>query len=449
MAIRKLEENQIDILKTAICRDFYLSCKTKTDLKIGTEIERLPVYTNSFEAVNYFGANGLYRLLRQIAYNDEWSYITDLTFINGLKKGETTITLEPGGQTEYSLAPRKTIFELKNDVEKLDAKLQPILNYLGIMLLEYPVTPVTNGQDIEIVPKRRYQTMARYMRGEKCHTMMRETAGIQVAIDYTDEIDAMRKFKLSMMLSPFVTAMFANSPIRCGKNTGFKSYRASAWLKTDESRCGFVSKKLFDHNEQFSFADYVNAVFDVPMLFAQRENEIIEIGGKMSFDEYAKYGFENLSATREDYNLHSTLFFPEVRLKNIIEIRNQDTQQGAMKYAIPALYKGIMYSQTALNDTFELLKRLTYADFCNLRQDVPVSAIKAKIGNKTVLDYIKVILNISYQGLLSQKTGEEKLLEPIMQLVYDNLCPADVVLKDWNSSFKCSIDKLAEHMKVK
>lgn len=449
MAIRKLEENRIDVLKTSICRDFYLSCKSKNELKIGAEIERLPVYTNSYEAVNYFGPNGLYRLLRQIAYNDEWRYITDLTFINGLKKGGTTITLEPGGQTEYSLAPRNTIFELKKDVETLDSKLKPILDFLGIAMIEYPITPITNGLDIEIIPKRRYQTMAKYMRGEKCYTMMRETAGIQVALDYTDEIDAMRKFKLAMMLSPFVTAMFANSPIRCGKNTGYKSYRASAWLKTDESRCGFVSKKLFDHSAQFSFADYVNAVFNVPLLFVQRENNVIEIGGRMTFAEYAKYGYDELSFTREDYDLHSTLFFPEVRLKNIIEIRNQDCQRGDLKYSIPALYKGIMYSQNTMNDAFDLLKRLSYDEFNELRHSVPISAINTKVGKKTVLDYAKVILNIAYQGLIQLGTGEEKLLEPIMQLVYDGMCPADIILKEWASSFRCDIKKLVEYSRIK
>ena len=101
------------------------------------------------------------KILRQFAYSDEWRYITDLTFINGLQKGNSSITLEPGGQTEYSLTPQQTIFELKKEVETLDKKLAPILDYLGISMLEYPITPQTDGKNIEIIPKRRYQTMAK------------------------------------------------------------------------------------------------------------------------------------------------------------------------------------------------------------------------------------------------------------------------------------------------
>lgn len=448
MAIRKLEENKIDTMKTAICRDFYRACKQKNELKIGIELERLPVYKNSNKTVDYFGANGLYRLLRQIAYNDEWRYITDLTFINGLKKGETTITLEPGGQTEYSLTPRETVFELKHDIETLDAKIKPILNFLGISMLEYPITPVTSGKDIEIIPKRRYQTMAKYMPGEKCYSMMRETAGIQVAIDYTDEIDAMKKFKLAMMLSPFTTAIFANSPIRCGKVTGYKSTRALAWLKTDNSRCGLVSEKLFNHKESFSFTDYIDSVFNVPVLFIQRENKIIEIGAKTNFTDFVLNGFDSFNAEKSDYELHSTLFFPDVRLKNIIEIRNQDCLPGDLKYSIPALFKGLLYNTHSLQEVFELLKNLSYDNFIKLREEVPKTGLNTKIGNKKVLDYAKIILNIAFDGLIKLNTNEEKFLEPIMELTYDGLCPADIILKNWYNS-KQDISKLIEYVKLK
>lgn len=448
MVIKKLEENKIEMMKTAICRDFYLSCKKKTDLKIGMELERLPIYKNSYQAVDYFGANGMYRFLRQLAYNDEWRYITDLNFINGLKKSDTTITLEPGGQCEYSLSPCDNLFQLKNQVESLDNKVLPILDFLGISMLEYPITPLTDGRNIEIIPKRRYQTMAKYMNGERCFSMMRETAGIQVSLDYTDEIDAMQKYKIAMMISPFITAIFANSPIRCGKITGYKSTRALAWLNTDEKRCGLVSEKIFDHKQNFSFSDYVNKVFSVPLLFIQRDNKIIEIGGKIDFEQFALNGWQEHSATREDYDLHATLFFPEVRLKNIIEVRNQDCQKGALKYSIPALYKGIFYNSDSIQNIFELLKIFSYKDFQELRYNVPKSALDTKIGKKRVLDYAKNILNIAFQGLVKLQNDEEKFLEPIMELTYDGLCPADIILKEWEKS-KHNMSDFIEYVRLK
>ena len=155
-----------------------------------------------------------------------------------------------------------------------------------------------------------------------------------------------------------------------------------------------------------------------------------------------------MRANRVDYNLHSTLFFPEVRLKNIIEIRNQDCQKGDMKYAVPAFFKGILYNNDASEHTFNLLKHFSYNDFRQLRHDVPKTALSSKIAGKKVSDYAKILLNVAYNGLSRAKTGEEKFLEPIMELVYDGYCPADIILKDWEKSNR-RIDKLIESVRLK
>ena len=106
--------------------------------------------------------------------------------------------------------------------------------------------------------------------------MKRETAGIQATFDFSSEEDAMRKFKVANMLSPFMTAMFANSPIRGGVETGYKSFRALSWLNTDNDRCGFCNKLQND----YTFDDYINYVMEIPVIFINRDNEPVKINGK-------------------------------------------------------------------------------------------------------------------------------------------------------------------------
>ena len=53
--------------------------------------------------------------------------------------------------------------------------------------------------------------MANYLWGILSDVMMRETAGIQIGVDFKSEEDAMRKFRLANLMMPFSTAMFANS----------------------------------------------------------------------------------------------------------------------------------------------------------------------------------------------------------------------------------------------
>ena len=121
--------------------------------------------------------------------------------------------------------------------------------------------------------------------------MMRETAGIQCCIDFSSEEDAMRKFKLANKLTPFMTAMFANSPIRGGVDTGYKSFRALSWLNTDNDRCGFCGKI----SEEFSFEEYIDCILKTPMIFIQRENLPFEINGDITFEEFLTNGWERCS----------------------------------------------------------------------------------------------------------------------------------------------------------
>ena len=93
----------------------------------------------------------------------------------------------------------------------------------------------------------------------------------------------------------------------------------------------------------------------------------IIINGKITFEEFLKNGYEDYLPTLNDYNLHQSLFFPEVRLKNYIEIRNHECQEGVLKYSVPAIYKGLTYNEDCLNALIEVFDEFTYSDIKNAR----------------------------------------------------------------------------------
>ena len=239
--------------------------------------------------------------------------------------------------------------------------LKPVLDKFGISLLSYGVSPLSTNKNINLIPKRRYAIMAKYLWGILSDVMMRETAGIQCCIDFESEEDAMQKFKIANKLTSFMTAMFANSPIRGGVETGYKSFRALSWLNTDNDRCGFVGQI----DEKFSFEEYVDYVLETPMIFINRDNKTIPINGKMNFKEFMNS--KDFDAEIEDFELHANLYFPEVRLRNFIEIRNQDCVGKDLKYSILAIYKGILYNKNAISEIEELFKTFEYRDFSELR----------------------------------------------------------------------------------
>lgn len=386
------------------------------------EYERIPVHKSNGEVVSYYGEYGMEELLREIAKEDNWDYILEGRSIIGLKKLHDTITLEPGCQFELSLEPQDYIKDLKNKIEEIDANIKPILDKFGIELINKGVSPKTTYRNIKLIPKQRYAIMANYLWGILSDVMMRETAGIQVGIDYESEEDAIRKFNLANFMMPFVTAMFANSKIRGGVDTGYKSFRALAWLNTDNDRCGFATK----FTGGMSFRDYVNRLLDTPMIFINRENRTISLNGRMTFKQFMKDGYEGFEAGIDDWNLHANLYFPEVRLRNFIEIRNHDCVGGGLEYSIPALYKGIMYNPSALKEVEAMLYKYSYNEINELRYNVARYATSAKIRETKISEICKELVEISRYSLKNNNNNEEQFLEPIAELLRKGKVPADI-----------------------
>lgn len=412
------------------------------DYKIGLEYERLPINSDTLKAVDYWGEHGIAICLEQFARKNGWDYIVDENNVIGLAKGHDTITLEPGSQVEISTKPERTIFELKKKIDSINSSLEEILSEHGTILLNYGVSPLSTCKNIHLIPKRRYKIMANYLWGILSDVMMRETAGIQCCIDFKSEEDAMRKFKLANKLSPFMTAMFSNSPIRGGVDTGYKSFRALSWLNTDNDRCGFAGKI----SEEFSFDDYIDCVLKTPMIFIQRNGQPITLNGDITFEEYLKEGYGGIMPSLSDYELQANLCFPEVRLRNFIEIRNHDCVEGDLKYSILAIYKGIFYDNNAMSEAEELLKHLQYKDYSQLRYDVPRYGLKTEIKNKTVLDYAKGITEIAEKSLKNMQTGESLFIMPVKDYVTKGMSPADEIIKKWNGSWNKNIKKMINYL---
>jgi len=130
---------------------------------------------------------------------------------------------------------------------------------LGIIFLGLGMQPVSRLDQIEWVPKKRYRIMAPYMLkiGTLGQRMMKQTATVQANIDYSDEKDAIAKFRTGMGLAPILIGMFANSPICDGEINGYRSFREHIWTDTDRNRSGLLK---FAFAPEASFAHYVGPI---------------------------------------------------------------------------------------------------------------------------------------------------------------------------------------------
>jgi len=421
--------------KSELTEIFYSGCKTTQSL--GLEYEKLPVYKSNYRAVSY---NDICKIILEME-NDKRTVIFEDENPMGLLTENGHISLEPGCQFELSLNPLKDIFEIRKQLDLYNQETKEIADKFGILWLGTGIQPVSTNENIKIIPKKRYAQMTKYLptRAKYPFVMMRETAGIQVGMDYFCEEDAISKLKTAIKLSPIVCTMFSNSPLRNLQKTGKKSFRAFSWLNTDEDRCGLISEKLF--TQDFSFDDYRDVLLSVPMIFIQRDNRCIYVGN-LNFGEFLKNGYEGHRATMDDWLTHLSLYFTDVRLKTYLEIRNHDSQSSEMITAVPAIWKAILYNKDAQNEIDMVLKKAKYQDFQELRYYAPNKGYDMKFLNYPLYDLAKEIMNISMQSLVMMKTGEEQFLEPLLNLVKKNKTPADIILEKINDKKTLSTDDL-------
>lgn len=284
--------------------------------------------------------------------------------------------------------------------------------------------------------------MANYLWGILSDVMMRETAGIQACFDFDSEEDAMKKFRIANLLSPITTAMFANSPIRGGVDTGYKTFRALSWLNTDSERCGVTT----NFKNDITFDDYINTVLETPMIMFLRNDITYSTNGTMTLKQFMDKGYQGFKANIEDFKLCANLYFPDVRLRKFIEIRNQDCVGNGLQYSILTFYKGILYSENILNEVDKYLSKFKANDFVELRYSVPKYALANKLGKIELKEIAKDLLDFAKKGLKEQGFDEEKYLEPIQDLVYQGICPADIILKNWYGSWNKDIKKLIDYV---
>jgi glutamate--cysteine ligase len=376
--------------------------KPKADWRIGTEHEKFPFLTDTLKPVPYDGARSIRALLEGLRDRFGWQGVYENKNIIALSdpNGMGNVSLEPGGQFELSGAPLKTIHDTCEEVNEHLVQVREIGDALGIGFLGLGASPTWTRAETPVMPKGRYKIMAPYMDkvGRYGRDMMFRTCTVQVNLDFGSEADMVKKLRVSLALQPVATALFANSPFLEGKPNGFLSFRSEVWTDTDKARSGMLP---FAFEPGMSFERYVDYALDVPMYFVMREGTYINTAGE-SFRKFLEGKLPQLPGEKpvaKDWADHITTIFPEVRLKQYMEMRGADSGPWRRLCALPALWTGVLYEDGPLDAAWDMVKDWTAAERQALRDAVPREGLKAMIRGRTVQDIAKDMLKLSRAGL--------------------------------------------------
>jgi len=426
--------------------------KPEANWRLGTEHEKFGFTTDDLRPLPYAGPRGIRTLLQGLTDQFNWKPVSeDGNVIALLDDTGASITLEPGGQFELSGALLDDVHQTCTEVYTHLKQLKAVSEPLGIAFLGMGFQPKWERKDTEWMPKGRYRIMREYMqtRGNLGIDMMSRTCTVQVNLDFSSEADMVRKFQVALALQPVATALFANSPFVDGKPCGYVSYRSHVWEDTDPDRTGMLP---FVFDSSMGFERYVDYMLDVPMYFVYRNGEYIDASGQ-SFRDFMNGCLPALPGelpTIKDWEDHLTTAFPEVRLKQFLEMRGADGGPWRKLCALPALWAGLLYDNTSLNAAWDLVRDWSMEERLQFRAEAPKLGLNTRIRKRSMQSVALEILEIASNGLTVRNrldsSGENEcgFLETLFATVRSGKTPAERKLDSYYDRWNESVDPVFE-----
>ncbi|MDJ0343555.1 ergothioneine biosynthesis glutamate--cysteine ligase EgtA [Streptomyces sp. H10-C2] len=245
------------------------------------------------------------------------------------------LTREPGGQIELSSRPAETLAQC---VEETSADLVAVRSHLRARGL----VAAGHGHDPWRTPRRvldlpRYAAMEEYFDrgGPAGRSMMCSTASVQVCVDAGTDIAGPHgirsRWLLAHLLGPVLVAAFANSPLRQGRPSGWRSTRQAVWSRMDTAR---TLAPPLDRDPRAAWARYA---LDAPLMcIRQQDGQPWTAPPGLTFRGWIEAGGPAGSTpTLDDLCYHLTTLFPPVRPQGHLELRMIDAQSGDDGWIVP------------------------------------------------------------------------------------------------------------------
>lgn len=387
---------------------------------VGAEFERHLLHADGTPAT-YGEPGGIRHMLERFVARG-WEPIHEGDNLIAAHQDGAYITLEPGCQWELSGRPFRRVVDVMAESEAFNAATREVLEEAGQGVTQAFVgfTPWARIPEVPWVPKGRYVQMREHLIkvGDLAHHMMKGTAAVQVSFDFLDEEDCADKMKLAGQLAPLTTALFANSPWSEGGASGFMSWRGHIWTRTDPSRTGIPTDR------GFTYEAWIDYLLDVPMMFIKRGGRYIS-GRGASFRTWMEKGLDGDFPDWDDWELHMTSVFPEVRVKRQIEVRGADCVGPALAGAFIAMWEGLFYCNATLQDALVLADAFAAGGTKEERFDQACRfGLKGTISGRPIVDWARDVVSLAGRALDSCAPADRALLTPIEEQVERGVSPA-------------------------
>ena len=397
---------------------------------IGIELEHLLLHKNTGAPVAYEGPDGVGELLRRLSvYYERGLY--DQGNLVGLVRGDQVVSLEPGLQLELSAGPYETVMEVERVYLSFREELDRILEDIGLMTPMLGYTPSALAEEAPHIRNFRYACMQRFLGAQAPEgvEMMHCSSSLQVNIDYTDEADAMRKFRVAQALSPLLALMTDNSPIYRKKPRTGNIVRTCIWGAMNQDRVDTVPGSFAPGFGFDGYADYILSrqailVPNAPGIRVPHDADApVDPEGKWVWAGDATFDdIYQRPMTDQEAEHALTMVWPDVRLRGYLEIRPGDAMPFDYVLSFTALIKNLFYNQANLDVLETLTAGVDEDDINAAKRELERKGYAGTVYGRPMSFWANVLTQLAF----SVSQGEERIyFEPLMSMAKYEFTLAD------------------------
>ncbi len=402
--------------------------KPPAQWKIGLEQEVMGFDKHRHQRIGY--VDHLRPILQGFADRFDWEPYYEGENLVGLTQQGSSITIEPGGQLELSLAPLATLGEVERQLKAYRSQLAILSTDRDIYWVSMGYDPLSKPDEIPLVPKKRYEIMANYLPplGSGAAHMMRLTCTAQANLDYASERDMVDKMRIAVAFSSIASILFSSSPLRRGGIAGFKSLRNWSWRALDPARSGFLE---FVFQPDFGYRRYIEYALSVPMMVLERPQQTVDASG-FDFREFLSRGLRQERFTPRDWAVQLGSLFPVARLRNAIETRTCDAGPMPMLIAQAAFWKGLLYHPASREQGLRIIEAEGLPVFLKLHEKAYLEGFDCLKKYPKRIALVGQVLDLARIGL--EALGEAHYLEPLYRVFLQREAISDRLIQAFLSA---------------
>lgn len=334
------------------------------------------------------------------------------------------LSTEPGGQLELSSQPHRTLACCLSTTAADLATMRAAAATAGVRLTGLGLDPVR--PPVRQVHTPRYTAMERFYDGDgpDGRMMMCSTAAVQVCLDAGTEGagpdgHATRWHALHALI-PVLVGAFANSPLRLGRPSGWRSTRQAVWGGIDPTR---TSRPVEDTDPREGWARHA---LEARVLAVRSDGEHWDVPAGLTFRDWLS-GAGPRPPTEEDLAYHLTTLFPPVRPHGFYELRVIDAQPAGDWATVTTVVTALLEDHTAREAALEAVEPVRHIGPVAARDGLA----DAELGKAAERCFEAALGGADRLGVPpAERDRVDRFAERYVSL---GRCPADDVLDAWHA----------------